>query len=449
MREFSAESLSQVQATARRYGACASGNIGVAFGFTLPVLIGLAGLGIDSASFYNQQSRMQSVADSSALAIAKEMHLYLDKTAAVEASGAIRVEALLGEVGLVDRSHETEVRVDPEAGRAEVEITMIVNSFLPAEVWGENPIVVKANAITYGQERLCVLGLEKKSSDTIKADNGSLVTAPDCAIQSNSTDPNGLIAKNLSTLIGSYICSSGGYDGLPIAFVPLPETDCPALDDPLSMRAPPPVGGCDFLDFKAEKGTATLQPGHYCGGLKIANSAKVTAEPGIYVISGGKFEVANEAQLIGEHVGFYFADDAATLVFKDEAHVELGAPKDGLMAGILFYEDRSAPLGRSFEITSGSVKKLLGTIYLPRGTFKGDGKDMIKTVTNVVGGVTGALGAGGLVGVINEAASYTVIVANRLDLKSVNLVINADYAASDVPVPAGVGPNSSSVRLTH
>ena len=158
---------------------------------------------------------------------------------------------------------------------------------------------------------------------------------------------------------------------------------------------------------------------------------------------------ANEARLRGEYVSFYFADDAATLVFKDKAHVELGAPKDGPMAGILFFEDRSAPLGRNFEITSGSVRKLLGTIYLPRGNFKGDGKNLVGTVKNVAGGLTGALGLGGLLGVINEASAYTVIVANRLELISINLVINADYAASDVPVPNGVGPNSSKVRLSH
>ena len=119
------------------------------------------------------------------------------------------------------------------------------------------------------------------------------------------------------------------------------------------------------------------------------------------------------------------------------------------MAGILFFEDRSAPLGRNFEIASGSVRKLLGTIYLPRGNFKGDGKNLIGTVKNVAGGLTGALGLGGLLGVINEASAYTVIVANRLELISINLVINADYAASDVPVPNGVGPNSSKVRLSH
>ncbi len=426
-----------------------AGNVALIFSLAAPVLVGLAGLGMDSASFYNQQSRMQSVADAAALAIAKEMHLYIDDPTTLEESGKIRVETLIGEVGLTDRAHTMEVRLDPEGSHAEVEISMVVKSFLPAEVWGENPIVVKARAGTYGQERLCILGLQEKSGDTIKADNGALVTAPDCAIQSNSTDPKGLSAKNLSTLISSYTCSSGGYEGLPIAFVPAPDTDCPVLDDPLASRAPPPVGGCDFLDFEVDKGADTIRPGHYCGGLKIANDADIFAEPGIYVISGGKLEVGNQARLRGDYVSFYFSGDAATLVFKDKAHVELGAPKDGPMAGILFFEDRSAPLGRNFEISSGSVRKLLGTIYLPRGVFKGDGKNIVGTVLNVAGGVAGALGAGGVLGVINEASAYTVIVANRLELIGVNLVINADYAASDVPVPGGLGPDSSNVRLSH
>jgi hypothetical protein len=442
------EPSTQIDRWMHRLADDCAGNVALIFALVAPILIGLAGLGMDSASFYNQQSRMQSAADAAALAIAKEMHLFVDNPTTLQESGKTHVEALIDELGLAERAHTAHVRLAPEGTHVEVEIAMVVNSFLPAEVWGENPIVVKARAGTYGQERLCVLGLQDKSSDTIKADNGALVTAPDCAIQSNSTDPKGLSAKNLSTLISSYTCSSGGYEGLPIAFVPKPDTDCPVLDDPLAERSPPPVGGCDFLDFKSEKGADTIRPGHYCGGLKISNDADVFAEPGIYVISGGKFEVSNDAKLRGEYVSFYFSDDAATLVFKDKAHVELGAPKDGPMAGILFFEDRSAPLGRSFEITSGSVRKLLGTIYLPRGVFKGDGKDIVKKVTNVVGGVAGALGVGGL-GVINEAASYTVIVANKLELIGVNLVINADYAASDVPVPNGIGPNSSKVRLSH
>jgi hypothetical protein len=146
------------------------------------------------------------------------------------------------------------------------------------------------------------------------------------------------------------------------------------------------VSGCDYLDFVADRGVQTIQPGHYCGGLKIANTADVVASPGIHIISGGKLEVANNARFHGDYVSFYFADDAATLRFKDRADVELSAPTDGPMAGLLLFENPSAPPGRSFEIASDSVRKLLGTIYLPRGVFKGDGQNILNMVGNAAGG---------------------------------------------------------------
>lgn len=433
----------------RGLGHAANGGVAQFFALVLPVLIGLAGLGIDSAAFYDQQSRMQAAADSSALAIAKELHLYVDKESSLEAFGKSRVEAMLGEVGLAERPHAVEVLVNTEDGSATVEITMAVKAFLPVEVWGENPIAVSAEASTYGAERLCVLGLNKSSNDTIKADKAALVTAPKCAIHSNSSDPEGLAAGLLSTLVSSFTCTSGGYSGGLTSFVPTPETDCPVLEDPLAERSPPAVGGCDYLDFVADSGVLTVEPGHYCGGLKVTNNADVVASPGIYIISGGKLEVGNNASFHGEHVSFYFADDAATLRFKDRADVELSAPKDGLMAGILFFENPSAPPGRSFEIASDSVRKLLGTIYLPRGIFKGDGQNIVSTVLNVAGGATAATGLNTALPTIGEASAYTVIVANRLLLIGVNLVINSDYAATDVPVPDGVGPLSEKVRLTE
>lgn len=152
----------------------------------------------------------------------------------------------------------------------------------------------------------------------------------------------------------------------------------------------------------------------------------VAPEPGVYIISGGKFEVGNKAELRGEGVSFYFADDAATIAFKDKAVIELSAPTEGLMAGILFYENPDAQSERVFEFTSDSARTLLGTIYLPRGIFK--------------------VGKGGEVA---EASAYTIIVANRIELDGGNLVVNADDSSSEVPVPSGLGPDSLQVTLTQ
>ena len=132
----------------------------------------------------------------------------------------------------------------------------------------------------------------------------------------------------------------------------------------------------------------------------------------------------SNAALRGENVSFYFADDEATFEFKDKGLVELSAPEEGPMAGILFFANRENTIGQRYEISSDSARKLLGTIYLPNAVLE-------------VGGT----------GKVADASAYTVIVVDRLKIDTANLVVNADYAASDVPVPDGLGPNSTSITL--
>jgi hypothetical protein len=413
-------------ATVRRLRRDVEGNVALMFSLALPVLLAGVGLAADSASFYDQQARMQTVADSTALAVAKELHLFLDDPGTLENSGQNRTEVLLAQSGIAERPHETAVRVDPKNGLAQVDIAMVAKSFLPASIWGENPIRVTADARAYGDVRLCVLGIHQSQKGTIELDKGALITAPECAVQSDSTDPAGIKVHGGSALRSAFTCTSGGYDGSESAFEPVPETDCSILEDPLSERLPPSVGGCDYLDVALSKGTHSISPGTYCGGLKLTGNVEVTAEPGIYVITGGDLRVDNNAILRGDEVSFYFDDKDAVIKFKDRAVIELGAPKDGPMAGILFFENRAAPEGRNFEISSDSARKLLGTIYLPRGVLKGGGK-----------------------GRIAAFSAYTIIVAERIDLSGAQLVINADYAASDVPVPVGLGPNNTKVQLSN
>lgn len=395
------------------------------FSLAFPVLLGAAGMAVDSASFYDQQSRMQSVADASALAVAKELHLYRKKPEELEqlkSVGKGRVEALLAETGIEDQPHTTTINISMADNEVEVIISMVSDTMLPVEVWGENPIVVTSEAQAYGQSRLCVLGLHPSKSDTIKAEEAQL-TATECAVQSNSKDPSGLNVED-GKLTSTVICTSGGYRGGSNSFEPAPTTDCPPLDDPLAERQPPAVGGCDYLDRKVNSGKVSISPGVYCGGLKIEGNAQVTAEPGIYVMSLGKLEVKGKAKLKGDYVSFVFQDNAATLEFDSDTTIDLSAPKDGPMAGILIYENRANILGRNFVIKSRNAHRLLGTIYLPRGRLRIDAK------ANVA-----------------DLSAYTVIVARQIEIEDANLVVNSDYGGTDVPVPDGVGPNSRFVRI--
>jgi hypothetical protein len=368
---------------------------------------------------------MQTVADATALAVARELHVYRDDLAELKAIGEARMEALLTEAGIARRPHTADVGINPADNLIDVDIAMAAEGFLPPEIWGENPIRVSAQARAYGQSKLCVLALHQTKSDTIKADGGALLTAPECAVQSNSADKDGLNVASDSRIVSTVICSSGGVKGGGSSFDPAPETDCTPLDDPLTSRPPPTLSGCTYDDLVIGDTQSLSGDAVFCGGLKIEKNAEVSLSPGIYVINGGKLEVKDTAKLIGEYVSFYFEDDAATFIFEKDTTIDLGAPKDGPMAGILIYENPASPEGRDFTIRSENAKRLLGTIYLPKGNLKIDAKADVA-----------------------DQSAYTVIVAKQLEVKGANLVVNADYGGTDVPVPDGVGPNSSMIALS-
>jgi hypothetical protein len=157
----------------------------------------------------------------------------------------------------------------------------------------------------------------------------------------------------------------------------------------------------------------------------------VRLRPGIYVMKNGPLLVLNRASLIGEHVGFYFVGDLSSMTLAAQSHIDLTAPRDGPMAGFLFFANRVLLTGdlnlRRFRVESDDARTLLGTIYLRDGVFEAASNRPIA-----------------------DRSSSTVIVARRIEVSSgPDLVLNADYDRTDVPVPNGVGPRAPSAFLDH
>jgi hypothetical protein len=172
--------------------------------------------------------------------------------------------------------------------------------------------------------------------------------------------------------------------------------------------------------------TVTLSPGVYCGGLRIKGTADVTLLPGVYVIKNGLFTVSDTAHMKGENVGFHLVGFFTIMAFLKDSTIELTAPKTGALAGILFFEDRASPTLGIHTISSDHARVLLGTIYLAHSTFFVDSNQPVA-----------------------DKSAYTAIIANRVILDAgPNMVLNADYAATDIPVPEGVQRLGQAVKLT-
>jgi hypothetical protein len=263
----------------------------------------------------------------------------------------------------------------------------------------------------------CVLGLKSNGANAIHLKKNARLTASGCAVYANSANAQGLRVDDMATISAEAICVAGGFKvNSGSSTTPSPTTDCPPYRDPLEHRTPPPVGSCTHDDLVINNQTTTLEPGTYCGGLRIDGSSNVTFEPGIYVIRDGSFTVSGTATVTGEYAGFYFTGNGARLNLDSKTTVDLTAPKDGPLAGILFFEDRDIPAPVMHKISSDNARRLLGTIYAPVSNLLVDSKAPVA----------------------GESA-FTAIVANSVTLDNgPNLILHSDYDTTDVPLPEGL-----------
>lgn len=420
-----------------RFSRDQRGGVAIFFGFALPVLLVGAGAALEYASLAQRRAQLQKAADTAALTAARELTLANADDARVKSVAQAAAIASLteGRPGGTSATVAAEV-LDKRAG---VRVTInetVSNIFGKVLTLPESELEVRAGAKLSGGGRLCVMVLDPSKGQALRLDQDAKLTANGCSVQSNSNDKRGISAREYSFLTAERICSAGGYEGRPGANIsPQPLTDCPPIADPLAKRGTPTVGGCHHGSLvpllpKVIEGPGPhppLTPGTYCGGLVITKGANVTLSQGEYIINQGPLIVEKGSTLTGEYVGFFLKGDLATLNFKSDTTISLSAPKTGLMAGLLVYGDPKAIIGRKFHIQSDNARKLLGTIYLPRGSLFVDSKKPVA-----------------------DQSAYTVIVARTIELEAgPNLVMNANYGSTDVPVPIGVGPIGANVSLSQ
>lgn len=430
------------------------GNVALIFALLAPMLLAAAGLAIDFQARLSQKQSLQDAADTLAIRGARELLLENSNSSAVEALiDATARRQFFEAIGAFDIS----AAVDNRAKKAIVTLAQPSKEsfFFARFIPREDPIIVTANAQARGVSNVCVIALDAAADSTILLATASKLNAPKCAILSNSKSTTGIRSESLSQVRARLICSAGGIFGSPLNYDPQPLTDCPVYPDPLSEHTSPDIGVCDHSNLTVGTspnltgsllsllenlvasidgsfaGTLTnyqrydFDPGVYCGGLTISDKSDVHFAPGIYVMKDGPLHIEMGARLYGENVGFYLNGDDSVVNFEPASIIHLTAPKTGLMAGILFQEAKGAPLNRTHRIASANARELLGTIYLPNGVLE------ISSTQPIA-----------------DQSAYTAIVAHRFRmLGTPTLVLNTNYAATDIPTPDGIGPTGGQVFL--
>ena len=408
----------RVPARLTAFGPDNRGGVAVIFALSSTVLIGLAGGGIDYARLSYRRTQLQTATDVGTLAGGNMLKL-AQTTADTQSVSGVTEQAIRDNAKRTGGApFSVQVRISDDG----TSVTAQTQENFPlafGKIIGVPmaTINVRAQSKLVGKTRLCVLALDPSSNGTLITQDQASVTASQCSVYSDSVSTSGVTLQNQATILATSICSVGGNSvSTSKPPQPGPKSGCPSLKDPLAVIAPPMASGCTYTNTVVTT-SRTLSPGTYCNGLKVTQGATATLSPGVYVIDTGPLTVDGNATLTGSYVGIYLKSQQTTLNLTAASTINLTAPRDGPMSGLLFYEDPTAPLLREHKISSNGARQLLGTIYMPRGKLTVDSH-----------------------GAVADQSAYTVIVSRQLKVaSSANLTMNAMYSASDVPVPSGVG----------
>ena len=199
----------------------------------------------------------------------------------------------------------------------------------------------------------------------------------------------------------------------------------PPNPDPLAgLPAPPDANDpCDHTSESIDADSNyTMTPGVYCNNFTLNSFTNATMEPGIYVFRDGDFIVNSDLSVTGDGVIIYLTGtNSPELILNSQSHANLSAPTTVPYAGILIFQDPNVEDGTVHLLNSDASSSFEGTIYLPNG------KMMINSGTQMSGD-----------------AAYSYIIARSFEINSDSgIVLNSDYAASDVPVPAGLATSNN------
>ena len=422
-----------------------SGVVTIILAIALPSLVALGSAGLDLARIARAKQQLQRAADGAVLAGAGALRFA--NTSSSKAASIAEAHARSSAYAYPDMTVQTAVK----SSEVQIDVAADVStSMLKYLNNGSTRVSARARAQLVGSMPTCMLVLDPSMSKAYEADQAS-VSASGCAIFANSTASDAVKIRNNAAIKASFICSSGGASADGATFDPAPQTDCPSRYDPLSSRELPSVGSCTSSSKLSLDTSTTIAPGVYCGGIEINKNAAIALQPGTYIIKDGPLRLNGNAALSGSGVTIFLTGSGAELSIDGEAAMSLTAPAYGTMAGLLIVGDRTlpaasgpagpagpGPAGKAqplpkHRLHSRSAPTLLGTVYLPQGTLE----------IGAPGGYD-ATSAG-----MAQNSAWTIIVVRQLTIHDkINLVLNTNYAATDVPPPQSL-VQGTAVRLAN
>ncbi len=396
--------------------AGSGGNVALIFALLLPLLIVTALGGVELNQVLSDKKRTQDVADSTALMGAGQL--------GVTPVGADQRAIGYAQTQLNDVARNSTVNVQATIGQGLL-ITVTIDTQRASFFGNLLPLGgfhthVVSSARGVNNTPLCVLATTPLAADTLHITGTSQLQAGQCLIHSNQTlvaDPGASILASANEAVTS---ASG-----PITQAP--STGAPNVVDPFASLNVNPSScvGIGVPTMVVAPLNQTLPAGVHLGTVQVMTGAVLTLGAGDHYFCQ-PLTVSGTGAVTGTDVDLVF-DGKAAMNLSGSATVSLSGRQSGPLAGFVIIADRTET--GVFTLNSDNITGLTGTVYAPTATLA----------------IQGTAKSG-------STSPWTVITAKGVTVNGgAQLVINANYAQSSVPVPVGVGNNTSNAgaKLTQ
>jgi len=209
------------------------------------------------------------------------------------------------------------------------------------------------------------------------------------------------------------------------AFGVTPTIGVGALPDPLAgLVGPSPTGLTSYGSVSLTKGSLTINPGSY-SQISASGNARLTLNPGTYIIEGGGLTVSGNAGISGSNVFIYNAGsnypnsggNFGGITLSGNGTFSLTAPTTGTYAGVLIYQSRQNT--RAISLSGNASAGISGVVYAANAllTISGNGQlnsTAVLGTLNLSGNVTLTQMATGSDGVGDTAGIADTLVAGDL-----------------------------------
>ena len=337
----------------------------------LPLLVGAAGLAVDTTQWTYWRRQLRREADSAALAGAFAKAQSKDPVVAANSD--------LSRTNTILLSGPADIHSAPTAGAfignsQAVRVSLTTSQRLPFSgsfMLATPAISASATAAVVSNGDYCALALSPTTASAGIKMQGSASLNFGCGLATNSQAANAVTAGGSSSItatpvsaVGGLTASSNYVGGTQLLPYSLPQPD------PFANLPTPSPSSCQSQVTVGPNTTQTLSPGCY-SGMNLKGT--VTLNPGTYYIDGGSFSVGSQAIVAGDGVTIILTSSSAasspsliaTLNVNGGATLQLTAPTSGTYKGILFYQDRRALDSGADTLNGNASSKLQGALYFP------------------------------------------------------------------------------------